>query len=277
MAATSRITIHAALVLLVYLQCISSAFADTNVDLRRTAIVSTLSEAIVSVAAQIEERTGKRVHGLKWDAEFTDKTWTCSARGKANSDDLAFTISGSLEGNSGDELKSDFQGKGNAKDLAFVLDGNARWTYDAKRRDYHGTTFRQVMKFSQDSPWVWIVSGEVLVGGLVTGGVAVISAPLGPISWLALGTTVTGGMTTLISASSSIVAMTNPGAPPPPLSISLSEAQLVKRQVKPEKGIIYVALDKDGKIIATGPNGTTVMTGNFYNAGFGGKAAGSIE
>lgn len=276
MAIGSRPFIKVTFLFLFYLQCMSSALADSNVDLRRTAIVSTLSEAIVSVAAQIEAQTGKRVHGLKWTAEFSDKEWKCAAAGKANNDDISFEISGVMEGNSGEELKSDFGGKGSAKDLSFALDGNARWAFDAKRRDYHGMSFRQVMKFGQDTPWAWIVGGEVLVGGVVAGGVAIVTAPLGPISWLAVGATATGGITTLISASNTVVSMRKPSDIPSAV-LSLSASQLVKRQVKPEKDIIYVALQKNGKIIATGPNGSTVMTGNFYNIDFGGKAEGKIE
>lgn len=252
------------------------AFADLNVDLRRTVIVSTLSESIVSVASQIEEQTGKRVHDLTWSAEFSDKTWNVFAKGKANDDDISFEISGNVDGNNGNDLRSGFGGKGAVGNVSFDLDGNANWIFNTKRRDYHSTKFQQVMRFSQDAHWKWIVGGEILVGGAVAGGAIVMTAPLGPIAWLAIGKEAVDGAAALVSVSSVAIAMQKPSDPPPSV-ISIDEAKILKKPLKPTKGKIYVSLERNGKITATSPNGSTVMTGTFYNVDFGGKAEGTLK
>ena len=132
------------------------------------------------------------------------------------------------------------------------------------------------MRFNQESLNLWIVGSEFLVVGVAAGAYAVVTAPAGPISWLGAATGAAGGITILISASNSVASMLKPNESPP-VPIFLTEAQLKNRQTKPEKNVIFVSMDKKGQVMATGPNGTTVLRGNYIFAGDGGKAQGYIE
>ncbi|SRR5258706_9129162 len=131
-----------------------------------------------------------------------------------------------------------------------------------------------------NSFWGWVVGSEIIVGGTIGAGAAVAGAAvatggvaLGAAAWIGAGGAVAGS-SALVSVRNTIRVIRESGQPvAAPAAPERPAAPSKSEPLKPEKDKVYITMSKDGKIQATRPDGSTVLTGNFDNKSGNAKAS----
>ena len=255
--------------------------ANASPDLRKAAIVSTMTEAALSAAALLRDGTGQELRGFTWSSKYSDRNWTFSGSGLAGDRKVSIFMTGYVWGEAGEDLLLTYAGTGSSGDEPMEFQGKADWFYDKADKDYFKTDFRLVMKFGKNSWWGWVVGSEILAGATIgavaavagttiaTGGIA-----LGATAWIGAGGAVFGA-SSLVSVSETVRSVresSEPAAAPAPPARPMPPSK--GEPLKPKKEKLYVAISKDGRILGTGPDGSSILTGFFDNKS--GNAKGGI-
>ena len=264
------------------LACIAILFSGTSVvlaspEVRKAAALTTATEAVLASIALVQDRIGFGDSGeFTWSMTYSERDWTLRLAGTIGERtvDLAFT--GYVWGGDQESLVVAFSAVGALEadtSESVTVHGRADWEFDSESSDYRNMNFREVAKFGENTIWGWVIGAEVLVGGTIGAGAAVVGtsaatggAALGAAPWIAAGGFL-GGSSALISASSAaksmlesdepVAAPSLPNRPQPPESGT---------ELLPEPGTILTAVSGDGQVWGSGPNGVHVLKGSHKEA-----------
>jgi hypothetical protein len=248
------------------------AFAQGSAELRKTVMVSTMTEAALSITALVKARTGQDVRNFAWSSRYSDREWSLTGSGVAGNRKVSVTMSGFVWGDEGQDLLVAYSGSGMSGDEPILLHGRADWPYDKQRKDYFTTDFRHAMKLGRNSFWGWVTGAEILVGGVAGAGGAVVGTAaatgglaLGAAAWIGSAGAVAGS-SALVSVSQAVKSLQETSAPvAAPALPPRPEPPAKGEPIKPQEGKIIVAMSKDGRIEGSGPDASNVVSGSFDN------------
>lgn len=244
--------------------------AQASSSLRKTAIISTMSEAMLASMSQIRNRADAALEKFEWTATFSESDWKLEAYGYASGREVKMTIFGFIWNEYGNTIVVNYSGGGGFADQAMRIYGRSDWLYDAKINDYRDMDFKQVIKFGDNSTWSWLVGSEILIGGTVgalagagattigTAGTAILAAPFVAVK------AAMERAATLVTLSLVFEATKESNEPvPPPPSPARPEIPDGNSNLEPRDGYIIVALNPDGSIVGHGSDGKITMLGQF--------------
>lgn len=255
--------------------------AHASPELRKTVMVSTMTEAALSVTSLVKARTGQDVRNFGWSARYSDREWTFYGSGTAGNNKVSISMSGYIWGEQGQDLIVVYSGSGQSGDEPVLIHGKADWPFDRQKKDYFTTDFRHVMKLGKNSYWGWVAGAEILVGGALGAGGAIVGTSLatgglalGAAAWIG-GAGAVAGSSGLVSLSSSVKSLQETSVPVAAPALPARPAPPAQGEpIKPQDGKIVVAMFKDGKIEGSGPDASNTVTGTFDNKS--GNAKGEI-
>ena len=244
--------------------------AQGSAELRKTVMVSTMTEAVLSVTALVKARTGQDVRNFSWSSRYSDREWSLEGSGTAGDRKVMVTMSGFVWGDEGQDLMVTYSGSGVSGDEPILLHGKADWPFDKQRKDYFTTDFRHAMKLGKNSFWGWVAGAEVLVGGVLGAGGAIAGTAaatgglaLGAAAWIG-GAGAVAGSSGLVSLSQTVKSLQDSSTPvAAPALPSRPEPPKKGEPLKPQDGRIIVAMFKDGTIAGSGPDASNVVSGSF--------------
>jgi hypothetical protein len=243
----------------------AQASLPSSSEVRRAVIISTAVEAVLATTALIKDRNDEPFEKGGWSIKFSDRNWVLTGEGRRREGDFTYTISGFLWGDDKDDWLVSYSGTGiNGKEPIYI-NGTATW-----RSDHSAMDFRNVVKFGENSVWGWVVGSEVIFGGVIGAGGAVIAvtvstAGLGvPAALVIGGAGAIGGASALVSLSQTAKDIVNSDEPVPSPPLPKMPPAPEKGEVMlPAKDRIFVAVSKDGRILGSGPDGAVASSGSF--------------
>lgn len=257
---------------------ISIAPVNAASDLKQAMILTTLTEASLSVISMLQERKHGNLENFSWSAEYSYREWVYRAHGKYNGKDFGFTLVGFLWGKDKQDLVINYGGLGRLGDESIQIHGKTTWLYDEASGDYREMDFQQNFKLGKNSVWSWVLGAEVIVGGTIGAGAAIVGGTiaigglgLGAAAWLGAGG-FSGGSAALVGASAAAKNLLDSDKPPePPEPPKRPEPPREGQQLVATKGMIYTAVSGNGQIAGSDLTGKYVAIGTFK----GGRAEGS--
>jgi hypothetical protein len=244
--------------------------ADGSQEVQKAAILTTMTEAALAAASLIQDRTNAKLERVSWSATYSERDWAITVRGTVNGEPCGFTMSGYLWGADKEDWLVSYSGLGEQRKEPIRINGKAVWQYDSKVSDHVAMDFQQNIKFGDNSMWGWVLGAEVIVGGTVGGGAAIVTAGLAT-GGIALGASAVigawgalGSAAALVGASSAAKSLIEDNHPPPaPPAPERPAVPKNGEKLSPQKGMIYTVVSHGGTISGSGPDGILLISGKF--------------
>lgn len=248
-------------------------------DLKQAMILTTLTEASLSVFSMLQEREHGSLENLSWTADYSERDWVYHAHGKYNGKDLEFTLAGFLWGEDKQDLIISYAGLGRFGDESLQVHGRTTWLYDQARDDYREMDFQQNFKLGENSVWGWVIGAEVIVGGTIGAGAAIVGGTivtgglgLGAAVWLGMGGFASGSAAFVCASAAAESLLESEEPPEPPTPPKRPEPPKADQTLVATKGMIYTAVSGNGQIAGSDLTARYITVGSFEE----GKAEGSI-
>ena len=245
--------------------------AEQTTEIQKAAILNTIAEAAVATVSLVQDRSPAKLEGIAWSASYSERDWIFTLDGKlANGEALHFAVSGYLWGADNEDWLISYAGLGQQGKDPIRINGRTLWRYDSKVSDHLAADFQQNIKFGEHSVWGWVLGSEIIFGGIVGAGGAIVTAglstggiALGAAAWIgasgaALGA---GGLACASEAAKNLLEANSP--PPPPPAPERPPVPKNGEKLFPQKGMIYTVVSHDGTLLGSGPDGVLLISGKF--------------
>jgi hypothetical protein len=247
------------------------AVAQESSEVRKTAILTAVSETAVSEISVIKDRLGSdAIAYVTVSSDVSDRDFLLRLDGKTNSgQEISAWTTGTIWGDLTGNLGITFGGFGHVgKEDPLRLSGQFTWLYDAEKKDYLSADFHLATKIGDHSFWGWVLGAEVVAGGVIGGGGAVATATIatsgagvGLLAWVAAAGA-GAGASALVSASDAARSLLEAKEPPPPPAAPGRAAMPVGEIALAGEGRTYTAVSRDGSLFASS-NGQVILSGSF--------------
>lgn len=245
-------------------------FASASPELRKSAILSTMTESALSTVSLLQKRLGENIEDFHWYSTYSDRDFFFSGHGRVGDKKVAFEMTGYLWGAEQQNLSLTYSGFGDAGNERVRINGRSDWPFDKSRADYINMDFSQVIKFGENSKWGWVKGSEVIVGGALGAGSALALAGAATGGTALVGAFFIGGMGAatgadiFLSISNELTTLDESHEPTaPPKEPERPSAPDKGQSVEIAPGQILTAVSKDGKLLGAGP-GELSLSG-FYD------------
>lgn len=272
-----KLSVTLAAAISMFFPSIAPAAAQVLRDTQLRAIQLVIAEAVLATNSQLSDRVGSPIKEITWGADMNERGWSLWMKGSSAKGPIHVGMSGFLWGGEADDWTATYVGGGEIGDERVQINGKLDWPFDKASADRLATNFKQVTKFGEHSVWAWVVGTEVIVGGTIGGvaGFAVTSAA-GPLAVVVGLAGAIGGASATASVSNTIrsaIKSDKPTAPPvpPPAPTPGKDENL-----KPQAGMLYAAISKEGQVIGSGPDAAYLLRGTLKESRTGGQMSGQV-
>ncbi len=245
----------------------NSAHATSN--LRKATILLTMSESALAAVSLIQDQSKRKLKELSWSINYSQREWVFEAKGFFDDQEVNFTLSGFLWGQDKEDWLITYSGQGQIGKDPLRIHGHTSWRYDKEASDYQEMDFRQIIKFGDNSFWTWMFGAELVVGGTigaVTGGGGTVIATgglgLGAAPWIAAKGAAVGAAALVTISAGAKVLLDSDDPPPPPTPPKRPSPPSEGEKLVPQDGILYAAVSRDGRILGSGSDGVSILSGN---------------
>lgn len=248
-------------------------FASASPEMRKSAILSTMTESALSTVSLLQKRLGGNIEDFHWYSTYSDRDFFFSGHGRVADQKVSFAMTGYLWGDEQQDLSLTYSGLGDAGNERMRINGRSDWPFDKSRADYINMDFSQVIKFGENSHWGWIKGTEVIAGGVFGAGSALALAGTATGGVALVGAFFIGGMGAVtgaevfLSFSNALTTLDESHEPTaPPKQPERPSAPDKGQPVEIAPGQILTAVSKDGRVLGAGP-GDLALTGSFDKQG----------
>jgi hypothetical protein len=236
-------------------------------QLRRVAIITTISEAALATASLISERSDDTFESFGFTAIFSDREWALTGEGAVAGQKVGLTIAGYLWGEPETDWTVNYSGLGAVGDESLFVHGQSKWIHDLELKDYREMDFTHYARFGNNTIWGWVLGAELIVGGAIGAGGGLVAGPAGSLG----GAILVGSAAVGISVGAQVLLEAEDPVEPPPMPQRPSTPQ-EGDAIGEQEGLILTVVDPAGIVRGRGLRGVE-LEGSFSE----GRLNGSIK